>query len=471
MRKIAFAIALLVIAAVSVRAHAQTYTDLYNFGSNSGDPLQPEAPGVIAQGRDGNLYSTTTDGGANNDGAVFKITPEGRLTVLHSFAGPEGLGPVGGLTLGSDGNLYGTASQGGSGDACTDGCGTVFKITSRGKLTVLYNFTGGTDGEYPLAPPIQGTDGNFYGTTAGTGNFNQYGTIYKLTPSGVLTTLYGLSRGSGTYPIAPLVQGTDGNFYGSTNGPERGTIFKITPKGKFTVIHHMQEATGFEVYSALVQGSDESLYGVTSGGGNGQGRLGTIFKVTTSGTYTALYDFDSHGNSGGIGLAGLVQCTDGNFYGVADVGGPDDGVGTLYRISSQGDFAVLYNFVPVTGEYPQVTLLGHTSGILYGDTIEGGIVSDCKANGCGVFYSFDAGLGPFVSLVTDAGKVGKTIGILGQGFTGASAVSFNGTAANFTVESDTFLKATIPPGAITGYVTVTTPSGTLTSNKEFRVKP
>ncbi|MGC1373603.1 MAG: choice-of-anchor tandem repeat GloVer-containing protein [Candidatus Sulfotelmatobacter sp.] len=178
---------------------------LYNLGSKRGDPSQPTYSGIVAQGRDGNLYSTAPGGGAKSGGAVFKVTPAGTLSVLYSFTGggSDGFAPMGGLTLGTDGNFYGTTFEGGESNL-----GTVFKITSTGRLTTLYTFTGIGDGSTPQAPPIQGTDGNFYGTTTG-------GTVYELTPSGNLTTLYTFDTGGS--PTTPLVEGTDGNFYGTTS--------------------------------------------------------------------------------------------------------------------------------------------------------------------------------------------------------------------------------------------------------------
>jgi uncharacterized repeat protein (TIGR03803 family) len=160
------AIIALALAATNPIAHAQTYVDLYNFGTNSGDPLPEESQNTLVQGRDGNLYGTAQAGGAQGFGAVFKITPGGTLTVLHSFTGSDGKYPASELTLGTGGNFYGTTRLGGTVGECSGlGCGTVFRITPSGNLTTLYNFTGGDDGAQPYAAPIQATDGNFYGTT------------------------------------------------------------------------------------------------------------------------------------------------------------------------------------------------------------------------------------------------------------------------------------------------------------------
>jgi uncharacterized repeat protein (TIGR03803 family) len=171
-------------------------------------------------------------------------------------------------------------------------------------------------------------------------------------------------------------------------------------------------------------------------------------------------------------LASPLQATDGDFYGTASAGGSlvcSGGCGTIFRITSQGSFSVLYDFDSTSGASPAVTLIQHTNGILYGDAQNGG--SACSSPGCGVFFSLNLGLKPFVSLVFNSGRIGKSVDILGQGFKGTTAVSFNGTAAIFKVVSNTYLTATVPAGATTGFVTVTTPRGTLTSNRKFRVLP
>ncbi len=192
-----------------------------------------------------------------------------------------------------------------------------------------------------------------------------------------------------------------------------------------------------------------------------------IFKITASGTFTVLRYFNLN-TDGGQPSAGLVQATNGNLYGTAMQGGAT-GQGTIFSISPRSPYTytVLYNFND-GGFYPEVTLVQHTNGILYGDTYVGGDVQACD---CGVFYSLKVGLGPFVSLVSTSGRVGKTIEILGQGFRGTTGVSFNGTAATFRVISGTYLTAKVPSGATTGFVIVTTPAHNLKSNKKFRVTP
>jgi len=246
-----------------VPAQGQTFSVLYDLGTNTGDPYSPNYSGIVAQGRDGRMFSTAL-GGSTGAGAMFKITPGGTL-VPYSFdstnSGPYL--PYSGLTLGADGNFYGTTNAGGA-----SGMGTVFKIMPSGTVTVLHSFAGGSDGGYPWAPPIQGTDGNFYGTTCA--NLPDCGTVYKITPSGKFRTLYLFDYTHGYCPVAPLVQGTDGNFYGTTteggSSFSFGVVYKITPSGKFTVIYKFNGGDGSQPFGPLVQGSDGNFYGTTSVG-------------------------------------------------------------------------------------------------------------------------------------------------------------------------------------------------------------
>lgn len=449
---LALTMCVLVIFTVATTAHAQTVSVLYNFGAKNQDPLDPESPGVVAQGRNGNLYSTTQFGGRSvHYGTAFTITSGGKLTELHSFDGSQATEPFSGLTLGTDGNFYGTTLSGGH-----NGRGTIFRMTPKGQLTVLHDFTGTSDGGHPYAPPIEGLDGNFYGTT--TFSDQGYGTVYAITPSGTLTTLCTFNGSNGSNPFAPLVLGTDSNFYGTTMFP--GTVYKVTPTGQLTTLHQFDCNQGCAPQAALIQASDGNFYGTASEGGAGS--AGVVFQITPSGTYTVLHDFQGT-DQGAYPTAGLVQATDGNFYGVTPPLGGTQTYGTIYKITPSGTFTVLYSFGGKTGNAPKVTLFQHTNGKFYGDTYQGG------SAGFGVFYRLDLGLKPFVSLLPTAGKVGESIGVLGQRFTGTTAVSFNGTAAKFTVSSDTFLTATVPSGATTGFVTVATPKGKLTSNQQFRV--
>ena len=445
---------------------AQTFSVLYNFGNVIEDPQRPWNPGRMAQGRDGNLYTTSAGGGQYNTGTVYNVTPTGQVGLMYSFGGifvsGEGSYPSSGLVLGTDGNFYGAAYTGGVYDE-----GTVFKISPSGALTQLYDFTGGADGGNPLAAPVQGVDGNLYGTAAA-GGANHYGTVYKITAAGKFTILHTFVFGEGNSPSAPLIQGGDGNFYGTTSR----TAFKITPAGKLTVLFTFDGVHGASPVAPLIQAADGNFYGTAQNGGAYD--HGVVYKITSAGHVTVLYSFCPVAGcaDGAYPNAGLVQAGDGNFYGVAAQGGAPEGYGTLYKITPSGTFSVLHTFDIPTGWTP-VTLVQHTNGILYGEATGGGNSTACGNGGCGTFYSLNMGLAPFVSFLPQqaSGKIGGVIGIFGQGFSAANGVSFGGTPAIFTVSTDGYLTATIPSGALSGPVAVTTLGGTLTTHRTFHVIP
>jgi uncharacterized repeat protein (TIGR03803 family) len=461
------ACAVFVLGAAAVAAQAQTFNSLASFNGSNG---QYPARVSLSQGRDGQIYGTTAFGGADSArGTVFKITMGGTLTTIHSFCeqGPpcaDGYNPFAGVIQASDGNLYGTTLSGGANDN-----GTVFRITQSGALTTLYSFCAQTacaDGAGPQGV-IQATDGDFYGTTAQGGTGNGGGTVFKITAEGELTTLHSFDGVEGVGSYSSLVQGTDGNFYGTTyeggaNG--LGTVFKVTRGGSLTSLHSFDSSDGGLPIGALVQGIDGSFYGTTSYVGGAY--AGTVFKITAGGVLTTLHDFNGDGLEGSEPLGGVIQATDGNFYGVTESGGTN-GEGTVYKMTPNGTLTTIHNFCNQTnctdGNAPFGGLLQATNGNFYGTTYNGGVSED------GTGFSLSVGLGPFVTFVRRAGKIGQTGPILGQGFTGSTSVSLNGIPANFTVVSDTFIRATVPAGATTGYVTVTTPSGTLTSNVPFHV--
>ena len=427
---------------------AQDYVDLFNFTGTPGGCC-PQYPSVMAQGRDGNLYGITTTGGANNLGTLFKITPTGTLTLLHSFDTAHGYTPIGGLTLGIDGNLYGTTESGG-----TLGFGTIFKITPAGVFTVLYNFTGNTDGGYPVSALIIGADGNFYGTS-------HPGVLFKFAPTGVFTAVAKIPSES----FGPLVQAKNGSFYGVTEfaGTNTlGTIYKVTGTTS-TTLYNFDGPHGEFPIGGLVEGSDGNLYGTTSAGGSAND--GEIFRITPSGTLTVMVNFD-HLNlfqSGYQTFAGLIAGSDGNLYG-ATIWGGLFGTGVIFEMTTSGAYTVLTSFDSPIGEGAYATPMESTSGSIFGLTSRGGTKLD------GVVYRYDGGLPPFALPTTSAGLVGSSVGILGNGFSSASSVEFNGTPASFHVLSNTFMTATIPSGE-TGFVSVVTSSHTLLSNKIFKVTP
>lgn len=316
---------------------------------------------------DGSLYGTTLYGGANNSGSVFQITPAGKFNTLYSFCSAmncsDGGAPLAGLVMGTNGNFYGTTSNGGAAAS-----GTVFEITPAGKLTTLYSFcpSGDScpDGAYPWAPLTLASNGEFYGTT-NAGGSQGGGVVFAMTPAGKVTTLYSFCSltncTDGSFPYAGMVQGSNGTLYGTTyygganclNGGGCGTIYQMSLSGKLTTLYSFCSVGGFQCsdgmfpVSGVVQATDGNLYGTTSqGGNNNSGCLsktvtcGTVFRITPQGTLTTLYDFCSQSGcrDGGSPRANLVQSTNGIFYGstfldgdAACVGG--EGCGTVFALS------------------------------------------------------------------------------------------------------------------------------------------
>src|ERR1017187_7232548 len=370
---------------------AQTLTTLYTFCSQSGCTDGSDPIAGLVQAANGDLYGTTYGGGPSNRGTIFKITPGGTLTTLYSFCSQtnctDGVYPYAGLVQATNGDLYGTTQYGGA-----NSYGTGFKITPGGTPATLYSFcsqSGCTDGLAPYAALVQAANGDLYGTTNG-GGANGYGTVFKITPGGTLTTLYSFCSQTnctdGVEPFAGLVQAANGDFYGTAvygGAGNSGTIFKITPTGTLTALHRFNGTDGAEPTGGLVQAANGDFYGTTDlGGANGSN--GTVFKITPSGTLTTLYSFN--GTDGGNPYAGLVQDTNGDFYGTTAYGGSNND-GTVFRLS--------------------------------------------------------VGLGPFVKPRPPFGKVGATVKILGTDLTGATSVSFDGTAAVFTVVSSSEITTTV----------------------------
>jgi uncharacterized repeat protein (TIGR03803 family) len=406
------------------------------------------------------LYGETGSGGPNHVGTVFEITTGG--TLLQSFDGLDGISPSGGLVRATDGNFYGTTVEGGGSPLSA---GTVFKVTPKGKVTTLHSFCpqgNCSDGEQPDAGLCQARNGNLYGTTQ-LGGAPNYGTVFRITAGGTLTTIHsfnGTTDGSG--PAAALIQAADGSFYGTTPG----TVFRMTAGGRLTTLHTFDYYTeGGSIIAGLVQATDGNFYGVASGGGAKND--GTVFKITPEGVVTILHNFDV--TDGYDPEQTLVQATDGNLYGTTLNGGAHIW-GTLFKITLDGTFTTLYSFCAQAncsdGSNPSGALIQDTDGNLYGTTSGGGTSSS------GTIFSLAVGLGPFVKTQTSSGKEGAKIGILGQGFSSSSVVKFGGTqATTIALTGTTFISATVPSGALTGPVTVTTDTTTLTSLQTFKVVP
>jgi len=377
----------LVLTAFGAQAGA-VFTSLYSF-SGTNDGAYPHAG--LVQGSDGSFYGTTELGGTNNLGTVFKITSTGALTSLYSFTGTnDGANPYAGLVQGSDGNFYGTTGSGG-----TNNLGTVFKITSNGALTSLYSFTGTNDGANPYAGLVQGSDGCFYGTTQNGGTNDTVnggdGTVFKISTNGALTSLYSFDaiQGrygeplDGAYPYAGLVLGSDGNFYGTTvyGGLHSvgytlfpGTVFQISNNGALTSLYSFTRTDGAYPQAGLVQGSNGNFYGTTGGGGT-NGNYGTVFQISSNGALTSLHSFTR--TDGANPQAGLVLGSDGYFYGTTAQGGTNNtvngGDGTVFKISTNGALTSLYSFSGTNdGRIPLSGLVQGSDGSFYGTTQYGG---------------------------------------------------------------------------------------------------
>jgi uncharacterized repeat protein (TIGR03803 family) len=344
-------------------AQGQTLTVLHGFGGADGS--SPEAS--LIRDTQGNLYGTTTGGGAHNYGTVFMLSPSGAERVIYNFTGGvDGGEPYSSLIRDAQGNLYGTTEVGGA-----YGIGTVFAVTRAGVETVLHSFTG-PDGGYPIAGLIQDAQGNFYGTTDG-GGANNKGTVFKLTPSGTETVLYSFTGGAdGWNPYSGLVQDANGTLYGTTvyggaNGD--GTVYKVTLSGVETVLYNFNGgACGSHPNGGVVLDAQGNLYGTTLIGSIGWGAVFEIFP--SSGICRVFHAFNPTGGDGGSPYAGLVQDSNGNLFGTTYIGGSNNW-GTVFMVTPPlGIYRVLYSFTGgADGARPVGGLVRDTVGNLYGTTL------------------------------------------------------------------------------------------------------
>ena len=465
------------LCAASVAASAQTITPLVDFDGTNG--RRPAVP--LVQGTDGNFYGVTYFGGTPTSciyspgtgcGTFFKVTPSGELTVLYSFCAKakctDGANPSS-LIQASNGNFYGVTAYGGPYSQGGNGYGTVFQITPSGVLTTVYAFcaqAGCPDGHLPSAL-LQGSNGNFYGVAASGANQSN-GTVFTISPAGKFTTLYSFCAQTrcpdGGFPVN-LMQASNKSLYGSTQfggAHNGGTLFQITTSGTFTNLYSFVHSQ----VNTLIQGGDGNLYGTQGAGGNQD--HGTVFKVSPQGQLTYLHSFcQLDCATGNSPIAPLVEGSDGNFYGTNYLAGNTYYAGSIFGITPTGGFDTLYLFCSqancLDGDGP-AGLIQATNGTFYGVTTGGGTA------GSGTIFSMSLGLGPFVAAKPGFGSAGQVVRILGNNLTGTTGVTFNGVSANFKVVSDTFIQAQVPTGASAGMIEVTTPSGTLSSNINFLVQ-
>jgi uncharacterized repeat protein (TIGR03803 family) len=437
-----------------------TLANFYSATNNTSSGSAPQSSLVL--GSDGNFYGTTNDGGTtSNNGTIFRMTPEGQVTVLvalNSSSVPLGADPACGLTVGPDGSFYGVTQNGGS-----SFLGTIFKVTQAGVFTTLVNFTGTTGaylGSSPRTALTLAADGNFYGTTA-TGGAGGFGTIFKLTPAGVLTTLAQFTGTSGAYPgstpLGALVQGADGVLYGTTSlggAANLGTVFKITTTATFTPLASFTGQTGSVLGSgpkgALLQLPDGNFYGTAQTGGTNN--LGTVFQVTSGGTFTTLVNFTgaTGGALGSSPQGALVTGGDGAMYGTTNSGGLNN-VGSIFKVTSAGLFTTLVNLTAAPGFG---RLVQGPDNSLWGATLGGG-----GASGYGMIVSAPISGAPVIrstlAPVSGTTALNARAGLL----LGADGNYYGTTSAGGAINSGSVFKLT-PAGVYTTLVSFTGNTGT-----------
>jgi uncharacterized repeat protein (TIGR03803 family) len=375
-------------------AQAQTETVLFTF---TGVSTGYQSYAGLAIDKEGNLYGTATGGGGGSItcsfflgspgcGLVFKVSPAGKETALHSFAGgADGSRPFYGsnVTVDEQGNLYGATPFGGVGTfTFSGGNGVVYKIESSGKETVLYGFPKSSTGETgsPNGGLVLDAEGNLYGTTQYGGAANGpcgsggCGVVYKLDPTGNQTVLYSFAGGpDAANPNCCLVRDAAGNLYGSAGGGSSysGTVYKLSPTGSETVVYTFTGGTdGGGPNGGLFLDKAGNLYGTTSGGG--LYGSGTVFKVSQAGTETVLYNFTG-GNDGGFPTGSLIADAAGNLYGTTLGGGIGGFTGVVFKLDPTLKETVLYSFTGgADGGNPVGNLVRDKLGNLYGVTNSGG---------------------------------------------------------------------------------------------------
>lgn len=406
----------LIATTAAAQATAPTYTVLYTFTGGTDGAIP--AANVIADAV-GDLYGTTVFGGNTSSscplgslgcGVVFKLDPAGNETVLYSFTGTtDGSAAEGGLLRDPAGNLYGTTSEGGNTSCYPYGCGVVFKLDATGQHhKVLYSFSG-ADGAAPYAGLVRDTAGNLYGTTdvggdlSGSCSPTGCGLVFKLDPAGNETVLYRFTGGSdGAYPEAGLIRDATGDLFGTTaagGAYGAGVVFKLDPAGTERVLYAFTGGADGQnpALGGVVRDPAGNLYGTTYFGGDTSGcggvGCGVVFKLDPAGNESVLHTF-AGGSDGGNPFAGVVRDAAGNLYGTTLYGGNTSsscprglqGCGVVFKVSPTGKETVLYTFSGgADGAFPQAGLLLY-KGSLYGTTEAGGNTSSSCSSGCGVVF-------------------------------------------------------------------------------------
>jgi uncharacterized repeat protein (TIGR03803 family) len=468
-------------------ASAQNINQLFSFPCPThqfGSCPEGYSPNTLIQASDGNFYGAaqyTTEGfSVSHGGTLFKITPAGQFTLLFTFAKDSkgnytnGDNPASGLLEANDGFIYGTTFEGGASNE-----GVLFRISKNGSgFSVLHNFCSSAncaDGSAPVSL-ILGRDGNLYGTTfsGGSSNANCFpiggcGTIFRFKPtSKTLTTLFVLDGSSniGAQPFG-LTQDANGDFFG-VDGPD---VFKLTVAGEFTVIESFPRVDGFlptSANSALMQAGNGKLYGSLTTYSLNQVQF---YQVGTNGS--GFQEFPSIGTlSEDFEIGSIVEASDGNLWTAFNE--TSSGNGSVIAFSSvDGSIVHNFSFGGPNGSVPEAGVIQGADGRIYGTTVGGGTVDKGQAPS-GTVWNLDAGLAPpsgtIASFSPRSGGVGSTVMIRGNHLIGATSVSFNGVSASFKVLNREFISTVVPNGATSGPITVTNAGGTTASSKSFVVQ-
>jgi uncharacterized repeat protein (TIGR03803 family) len=453
-----------------------TLTYIHDFDLTNGGYPQ----GGITMGTDGTFYGATYQGGAHSFGTIFEITPSGTFTKLYDFNNTtDGAYPHTPPVQAQDGNLYGTTANG--------TIATLYKITTSGTFTVM-----ATLAAQSYSPLLLGTDGNLYGTTVYGGTFNG-GTVFQFSPTTkMLKTVFNFHTEYS--PYGPLMQGTDGALYGTTSSGGTGSggvVFKVTTAGVYKVLNNFSTSStnGASPYSGLVQGSDKFLYGVTSK--SGSGGLGALFKISTAGTsFTVLHNFATV--DGDTPYSTPLLHTNGTIYGMTSHGGAHTSDGVVYSFTNNLKPFVQPVVLHSARVNSSVELLGQgfntASGVLFGTgagtlTIGSDTFATAKIvagattgaitveePGGNLLTPLNFKIVPSITKFSPtSGTVGTPVVITGMSLSQTTAVKFGTVAATFTVNSNTQITTTVPTGAVTAKISVTTPGGTASSTTSFTV--